>query len=183
MRLVFHLLCSVTLLAANSVEAQSRRASDWQVFKVPDYGTRLEYPASIFSAAGQGETVVGQRFEMRMVGQCCPSTPARMKTAIHPRVIPRRICGNRDHNTNGSLVCDFDGAGRDNSLQPLQFLALCSARHPLLRFSVSTSRKACLGSRGDAHQSLATPPRTMRLRSWDHREPSPRSGDPERAIL
>jgi hypothetical protein len=121
MRLVFHLLCSVTLLAANSVEAQSRRASDWQVFKVPDYGTRLEYPASIFSAAGQGETVVGQRFEMRMVGQCCPSTPARMKTAIHPRVIPRRICGNRDHNTNGSLVCDFDGAGRDNSYSRCNF--------------------------------------------------------------
>jgi hypothetical protein len=53
MRLVFHLLCSFALFAASSVEAQSRLASDWQVFKVPDYGTRLEYPASIFSAAGR----------------------------------------------------------------------------------------------------------------------------------
>jgi hypothetical protein len=63
MRLVFHLLCSVAVFAPNSVEAQSRLASDWQVFQVPDYGTRLEYPASIFSAAGQAETGVGQRFE------------------------------------------------------------------------------------------------------------------------
>jgi hypothetical protein len=63
MRLVFHLLCSVALFAASSVEAQSPLASDWQVFKVPDYGTRLEYPASIFSAAGQAEAGVGQRFE------------------------------------------------------------------------------------------------------------------------
>ena len=63
MRVLFHLLCSVALFAASSVEAQSRAASDWQIFKVPDYGTRLEYPASIFSAAGQAETGVGQRFE------------------------------------------------------------------------------------------------------------------------
>ena len=63
MRLVFHLLCSVAFFAANSVEAQPRLASDWQVFKVPDYGTRLEYPASIFSAAGPAETGVGRRFE------------------------------------------------------------------------------------------------------------------------
>jgi hypothetical protein len=63
MRLIFHLLSTIVLIAASSVEAQSRNASDWQVFKVPDYGTRLEYPASIFSAAGQAETGVGQRFE------------------------------------------------------------------------------------------------------------------------
>jgi hypothetical protein len=63
MRLVFHLLCSVGVFVISSVEAQSRLASDWQVFKVPDYGTRLEYPASIFSSAGQAETGVGQRFE------------------------------------------------------------------------------------------------------------------------
>ena len=63
MRVLFHLLCSVALFAASSVEAQSRLASDGQIFKVPDYGTRLEYPASIFSAAGQAEAGVGQRFE------------------------------------------------------------------------------------------------------------------------
>ena len=63
MRVVFHLLCIVALFAASLVEAQSRVASDWQVSKVPDYGTRIEYPASIFSPVGQAETGVGQRFE------------------------------------------------------------------------------------------------------------------------
>jgi hypothetical protein len=63
MRLIFHLLSTIVLIAASSVEAQSRLASDWQLFKVPDYGTRLEYPASIFSAVGRAETGVGQRFE------------------------------------------------------------------------------------------------------------------------
>jgi multidrug efflux pump subunit AcrA (membrane-fusion protein) len=60
---ITHLLSIVALFAASSAQAQSRPASDWQLFKVPDYGTRLEYPASIFSAVGQAETGVGQRFE------------------------------------------------------------------------------------------------------------------------
>ena len=133
MRLVFHLLCSVALFAAGLLEAQSRPASDWQVFQVPDYGTRLQYPASIFSAAGQGETVVGQRFEMRMVGQCCPSTPARMKMAIHLRVSQDEFAaiGTTIRTGHSLFLRDFNGAGGINSLQPLQFLALCSAGHPL----------------------------------------------------
>jgi len=62
-RLCAILLSSVVAVLCSLVPAQSSNASDWQVFKVPDYGTRLEYPASIFSAAGQAETGVGQRFE------------------------------------------------------------------------------------------------------------------------
>jgi hypothetical protein len=63
MRHIFYSLSSVVAVLCSLVPAQSRAASDWQIFKVPDYGTRLEYPASIFSAAGQAETGVGQRFE------------------------------------------------------------------------------------------------------------------------
>ena len=36
---------------------------DWQTFKVPEYGTRVEYPAGIFAAVGEAEKGVGQRFE------------------------------------------------------------------------------------------------------------------------
>jgi hypothetical protein len=61
MRLITHLLSAVAF-GASSVQTQSRPASDWQIFKVPIYGTRLEYPASIF-AVGQAEMGVGHRFE------------------------------------------------------------------------------------------------------------------------
>jgi hypothetical protein len=36
---------------------------DWQVFRVPEYGTRLEYPARIFAPVAEAEKGVGQRFE------------------------------------------------------------------------------------------------------------------------
>jgi hypothetical protein len=84
MRPITHLLSAVALLAASLAQVQSRLASDWQVFKGPDYGTRLEYPASIFSAAGQAETGVASALKARM---SCPSTRERRKTAIHLRVI------------------------------------------------------------------------------------------------
>jgi hypothetical protein len=36
---------------------------EWRTFKVPEYGTRVEYPATIFTAVGEAEKGVGQRFE------------------------------------------------------------------------------------------------------------------------
>jgi hypothetical protein len=36
---------------------------EWRTFKVPEYGTRVEYPANIFTAVGEAEKGVGQRFE------------------------------------------------------------------------------------------------------------------------
>jgi hypothetical protein len=38
-------------------------ALDWQTFRVPGYGTRVEYPAMIFVAVREPEKGVGQRFE------------------------------------------------------------------------------------------------------------------------
>src|SRR5205085_4780536 len=36
---------------------------DWRIFEVPEYGTRVDYPARIFGPAGEPEKGVGQRFE------------------------------------------------------------------------------------------------------------------------
>jgi hypothetical protein len=36
---------------------------DWQTFEVPEFGTRVEYPARIFGPAGETKKGVGQRFE------------------------------------------------------------------------------------------------------------------------
>jgi hypothetical protein len=131
---LFHLLCSVTLFAAGSVEAQSRLALDWQVFKVPDYGTRLEYPASIFSAVGRAETGAGQRFESDD-GRAVLSIYARVnEDGDTPASYLRRICGYPASTTNGSLALSlrFQWSGREQLLQPMQLLALCSWCHSLL---------------------------------------------------
>jgi hypothetical protein len=50
-------------IAANAALWNRADSLDWQSFKVPEYGTRLDYPAKIFVAAGEAEKGVGQRFE------------------------------------------------------------------------------------------------------------------------
>ena len=48
----------------------------WRIFKVPEYGTRVEYPARIFAPVGEAERGVGQRFE---------STDGRAVLSIYSR--------------------------------------------------------------------------------------------------
>jgi len=36
---------------------------DWRTFEVPEYGTRVEYPARIFAPTAEAETGTGQRLE------------------------------------------------------------------------------------------------------------------------
>jgi len=55
-------LCIAALVVAKAALGE-QVASDWQTFKVPEYGTRLEYPSKIFSPVGQAEKGVGQRFQ------------------------------------------------------------------------------------------------------------------------
>jgi hypothetical protein len=53
-------------LAALPTQAAVREqgtALGWQTFKVPEYGTRIEYPSKIFVSVGQAETGIGQRFK------------------------------------------------------------------------------------------------------------------------
>jgi hypothetical protein len=54
-------LCIAALVAKAALGEQV--GSDWQIFKVPEYGTRLDYPSKIFIPVGQAEKGVGQRFE------------------------------------------------------------------------------------------------------------------------
>jgi hypothetical protein len=65
MRPICYLLCSLAsfLVATWGAEAELRGHSlNWQTFKVPRYGTRVEYP-SIFTPVAEAEKGVGQRFE------------------------------------------------------------------------------------------------------------------------
>jgi hypothetical protein len=60
-------LAGITLVTlASSAQAQFREQMsfvDWRTFEVPDFGTSIQYPASIFAPAGKTEKGVGQRFE------------------------------------------------------------------------------------------------------------------------
>jgi hypothetical protein len=55
---LFSLLCS-------SAHAQllKRGPIEWRTFEIPEFGTRVQFPASIFSPAGKSERGSGQRFE------------------------------------------------------------------------------------------------------------------------
>jgi hypothetical protein len=59
------LLAIILVTLASTAHAQSREQKpvDWRTFEIPDFGTRIQYPAGIFSPAGKPETGVGQRFE------------------------------------------------------------------------------------------------------------------------
>jgi hypothetical protein len=68
MRLIARLLGMVPLLciAMCSAEAATRDQAgtlDWETFQVPEYGTRVQYPAKLFAPVGEPEKGVGQRFE------------------------------------------------------------------------------------------------------------------------
>ena len=60
-------LAGITLLAlVSNAQAQfqeQRAAADWRTFEVAEFGTRIQYPAGIFTPAGKPEKGLGQRFE------------------------------------------------------------------------------------------------------------------------
>src|SRR6476660_5254232 len=73
-------LAAITLVAlVPSAEARQSR-TDWRRFQVPEFGTRIQYPASIFIPAGRPEMGLGQRFE-RADGRAVLSIYARSNNA------------------------------------------------------------------------------------------------------
>ena len=64
-------------------------ADDWRTFEVPDFGTSIQYPASIFTPAGRPEMGFGQRFE-RADGRAVLSIYARLKAGETPRTYLRK---------------------------------------------------------------------------------------------
>jgi hypothetical protein len=54
----------VTLVSSAQAQFREQRPLiDWRTFEVPDFGTSIQYPASIFAPAGKPEKGLGQRFE------------------------------------------------------------------------------------------------------------------------
>ena len=63
--LTFLALVSGAQALVSGAQAQFReeRSLAWRTFEVPDFGTRIQYPAGIFNLAGKSEKGIGQRFE------------------------------------------------------------------------------------------------------------------------
>jgi hypothetical protein len=56
---------------------------DWRIFEVPEYGTRVDYPARIFGPAGERKRALVSASKALTVMLCSLFTPARMKLPIH----------------------------------------------------------------------------------------------------
>jgi hypothetical protein len=57
------LFCALSSQQSSAQALREQKPVDWRTFEVPDFGTRIQYPAGIFSPAGKPEKGVGQRFE------------------------------------------------------------------------------------------------------------------------
>jgi hypothetical protein len=64
--------CSAALLfqvgmvcAASAQVGQAPSSLEWRTFVIPEYGTRIDYPAGIFAPAGAPEKGIGEKFERR----------------------------------------------------------------------------------------------------------------------
>ena len=53
----------ILITLACSAQVQAQKSLDWQTVEVPDFGTKIQYPAAIFSPAGKADKGMGQRFE------------------------------------------------------------------------------------------------------------------------
>ena len=53
----------VALVPGAEARFREQSSVDWRTFEVPAFGTTVEYPAGIFTPAGEFEMGVGQRFE------------------------------------------------------------------------------------------------------------------------
>src|SRR3954468_10934431 len=50
------------LLHTSGYAQRSEGSPEWRTFEVPEFGTRVQFPASIFAPAGKPERGRGQRF-------------------------------------------------------------------------------------------------------------------------
>jgi hypothetical protein len=61
---LFALLLQLCIASvANAQVQQGTRSLDWQSFVIPEFGTRIDYPAAIFAPSGEPETGIGGRFQ------------------------------------------------------------------------------------------------------------------------
>jgi len=131
-----------------SAQAQFRAEPvAWRTFEVPDFGTRIQYPAGIFTPAGNSETGLGQRFE-RADGRAVLSIYSRRNEAGET---PASYL--RDNLRVGRSLLDYERIARS-------FFAISSERDGMILYS------RCNFSGGAIHCFDLRYPQQEK-RSWD----------------
>jgi hypothetical protein len=62
-RLLAGIITLLTLVSSAQAQFRGETPFGWRTFEVPDFGTRILYPAGIFNPVGKSEKGLGQRFE------------------------------------------------------------------------------------------------------------------------
>ena len=123
----------VLVIFGGKAEVRGQTVSlDWRIFEVPEYGTRVNYPARIFGPAGEPEKGIGQRFESADGSAVLSVYSSENEAADTPVSYLRK-------NLRRSVACTrfrrhrvrcFDGAGggswRDGSLRESSNLRPCA---------------------------------------------------------
>jgi hypothetical protein len=140
----------IALTCGAQAEVQSHKSADWRTFEVPDFGTKVRYPADIFSPAGQPEMGLGQRFE-RADGRAVLSIYARPnKGGENPKTYLR------NHLRAPRSELDYARIARS-------FFAISSERNGVILYSRCNFSG---GARGVIHCFDLKYPREEK-RSWD----------------
>jgi hypothetical protein len=140
-----------SLLWSNAqAQLRERGPIEWRTFEIPEFGTRVQFPASIFAPAGKSERGSGQRFE-RADGRAALSIYSRPNdTGEDPATYLK-------HNLR------MDRSRLDYARITRSFFAISSERQGVILYSrCNFSRHA----RGAIHCFDLTYPQEEK-RSWD----------------
>jgi hypothetical protein len=143
------IIFALVSLLHNSAHAQLREQgqTEWRNFEVPEFGTRVQVPASIFAPAGKPERGSGQRFE-RADGRAALSIYSRPNdTGQNPATYLR-------HNLR------TDRSALDYSRVAPSFFAISSEREGVILYS------RCNFARRAIHCFDLTYPQEEK-RAWD----------------
>ena len=158
------LICDLIIVGGGNAQVRGETGDGlgWQTFQMKDFGTTVDYPATIFSEpAGKSEKGTGQRFNsadgrstltIYALENAEGDTPA---SYLRKNLRMPRSALDYERVTR-SLFRDLDGGPGHRALQPLQLRG--QRRHgPLHRPRLSAVRGEGLGRHGDPHQPLAAP--------------------------
>ena len=128
----------VSLLHTNAyAQLRDQGSAEWRTFEVPEFGTRIQIPASVFAPAGKPERGSGQRFE-RADGRAVLSIYSRTNdTGENPTTYLR-------HNLR------MDRAALDYVRITRSFFAISSEQDdPLTLSDLAATLYHCLGIDGE----------------------------------
>jgi hypothetical protein len=143
-------LAVILVTLASTAQSREQKPVDWRTFEIPDFGTRIQYPAGTFSPAGKPETGVGQRFER---------ADGRAVLSIYSR--PNEAGDNPATYLRSNLR--VSRSALDYARITRSFFAISSERHGVILYSRCNFSG---GARGAIHCFDLKYPREEK-RSWD----------------